>query len=139
MAEILINEISQNYTYNINSSKWNSIAGSSMAEIKNWYVIENGENNIKNIKNDAVITNTMSNAAIQAEMTTSFYFDEVRNDDGSVSPFVKFYNYGEAAMLGLYLNGNASTEWQQFESVKPEKPEYTYYLSLVDFSEGDAE
>lgn len=139
MTENNENVMAQNYTYNINSSKWNSIAGSSMAEIKNWYVIENGENNIKNIKNDAVITNTMSNAAIQAEMTTSFYFDEVRNDDGSVSPFVKFYNYGEAAMLGLYLNGNASTEWQQFESVKPEKPEYTYYLSLVDFSEGDAE
>ena len=39
--------------------------------------------------------------------------------------------------MGLYKN--ASQEWQQFESVKPEKPEYTYYLSLVDFSEGDAE
>ena len=119
-----------NHTYLVNSGKWNS-----MGVNPDWWYIIYDESSASD---DNIITKTMSQAlGMDADTTTAFYFSEVRNEDGSVSPFIKFYNYGDIAKMGLYKN--ASQEWQQFESVKPEKPEYTYYLSLVDFSEGDAE
>lgn len=121
-----------NHTYLVNSGKWNSMG----IDPDWWYIIYNESS----VSADSIITKTMSHAmGLDADTTTAFYFGEVRNADGSVSPFIKFYNYGKAASMGLYKNGNSSTEWQQFESVKPEMPDYTYYLSLVNFSEGEAE
>ena len=129
-----------NEAYKKNSLKWN---GYTAAEIQTWY-IENSKPG--DITKDFVRTVTWSHAVafgiipMDADTETSFYFMENDiDDDGEVEPFVKFYNYGETASLGLYKNANADIEWKKFEGSKPNQPEYTFYLSPVDISEGGAE
>lgn len=134
-----INIKSINDAYKKNSKKWNGV---SLATIKNWYI---GESGPVNSQKDVISTITWSTAALGSfempptDTETIFYFNEVRNEDGSITPYIKFYNYGETAKLGLYTNVDADTEWKHFETNKPNQPEYTFYLSPVDITEGGAE
>lgn len=126
---------SQNDAYKINSLKWNKMRDN--VTLLRWYIADPDASDSK----DGVITDTATRANMGFEVTshtyTSFYFMENDiNGDGTVEPFVKFVNTGDfLAKMGLEENSKGSSEWEAFESSKPSEPNYTFYLSPVDFSE----
>lgn len=132
------NMIIQNKAYQTNSQKWNASSSTPV----NWFINTPDANSSK----DIVTTETTSKAGIPGlfmsdqQTNTTFSFCETRDEEYKAVPYIKFKNIGAPGSLvglGLYTN-NDENECEKFNAEKDSDPQYCWYLSLVDLSEGGA-
>lgn len=121
----------QNKAYLANSSKWNPMSSSSLGQVKNWYI----SNPDTDSERDKVVTETVSEAGMTANMQTTFEFREAEID-GSIVPVVKFKNkaIGSSAFLinnFLYQNSDSNSP-KAFGDTTETEGKYCWYLKKVE-------
>lgn len=121
----------QNKAYLANSSKWNPMSSSSLGQVKSWYISNPDTDSAR----DKVVTETVSEAGMTANMQTSFEFREAEIGE-SIVPVVKFKNkaIGSSAFLinnFLYQNSDSSTP-SRFGDTTETEGKYCWYLEKVE-------
>ena len=121
----------QNKAYLANSSKWNPMSSSSLGQVKSWYI----SNPDSDSSRDKVVTETVSEAGMTANMQTTFEFREAEID-GSIVPVVKFKNkaIGSSAFLinnFLYQNSDSNSP-EAFGDTTETEGKYCWYLKKVE-------
>lgn len=121
----------QNKAYLANSSKWNPMSSSSLGQVKSWYI----SNPDTDSERDKVVTETVSEAGMTANMQTTFEFREAEIGE-SIVPVVKFKNkaIGSSAFLinnFLYQNSDSSTP-SRFGDTTETEGKYCWYLEKVE-------
>ena len=121
----------QNKAYLANSSKWNPMSSSSLGQVKSWYI----SNPDTDSERDKVVTETVSEAGMTANMQTTFEFREAEID-GSIVPVVKFKNkaIGSGAFLinnFLYQNSDSNSP-KAFGDTTETEGKYCWYLEKVE-------
>lgn len=121
----------QNKAYLANSSKWNPMSSSSLGQVKSWYISNPDTDSAR----DKVVTETVSEAGMTANMQTSFEFREAEIGE-SIVPVVKFKNkaIGSSAFLinnFLYQNSDSSTQ-SRFGDTTETEGKYCWYLEKVE-------
>lgn len=121
----------QNKAYLANSSKWNPMSSSPLGQVKNWYI----SNPDTDSERDKVVTETVSEAGMTANMQTTFEFREAEID-GSIVPVVKFKNkaIGSSAFLinnFLYQNSDSNSP-KTFGDTTETEGKYCWYLEKME-------
>ena len=121
----------QNKAYLANSSKWNPMSSSSLGQVKSWYI----SNPDSDSSRDKVVTETVSEAGMTANMQTTFEFREAEID-GRIVPVVKFKNkaIGSSAFLinnFLYQNSDSNSP-KAFGDTTETEGKYCWYLQKVE-------
>ena len=121
----------QNKAYLANSSKWNPMSSSPLGQVKSWYI----SNPDTDSERDKVVTETVSEAGMTANMQTTFEFREAEID-GSIVPVVKFKNkaIGSSAFLinnFLYQNSDSNSP-EAFGDTTETEGKYCWYLKKVE-------
>ena len=121
----------QNKAYLANSSKWNPMSSSPLGQVKSWYI----SNPDSDSSRDKVVTETVSEAGMTANMQTTFEFREAEID-GSIVPVVKFKNkaIGSSAFLinnFLYQNSDSNSP-EAFGDTTETEGKYCWYLKKVE-------
>lgn len=121
----------QNKAYLANSSKWNPMSSSPLGQVKSWYI----SNPDTDSERDKVVTETVSEAGMTANMQTTFEFREAEID-GSIVPVVKFKNkaIGSSAFLinnFLYQNSDSNSP-ETFGDTTETEGKYCWYLEKME-------
>lgn len=121
----------QNKAYLANSSKWNPMSSSPLGQVKNWYI----SNPDTDSERDKVVTETVSEAGMTANMQTTFEFREAEIGE-SIVPVVKFKNkaIGSSAFLinnFLYQNSDSNSP-KAFGDTTETEGKYCWYLEKVE-------
>lgn len=121
----------QNKAYLANSSKWNPMSSSSLGQVKSWYISNPDTDSAR----DKVVTETVSEAGMTANMQTTFEFREAEIG-GSIVPVVKFKNkaIGSSAFLinnFLYQNSDSNSP-KTFGDTTETEGKYCWYLQKVE-------
>lgn len=121
----------QNKAYLANSSKWNPMSSSSLGQVKSWYI----SNPDTDSERDKVVTETVSEAGMTANMQTTFEFREAEIGE-SIVPVVKFKNkaIGSSAFLinnFLYQNSDSNSP-EAFGDTTETEGKYCWYLQKVE-------
>ena len=121
----------QNKAYLANSSKWNPMSSSPLGQVKSWYI----SNPDTDSERDKVVTETVSEAGMTANMQTTFEFREAEID-GRIVPVVKFKNkaIGSSAFLinnFLYQNSDSNSP-ETFGDTTETEGKYCWYLEKLE-------
>lgn len=121
----------QNKAYLANSSKWNPMSSSPLGQVKSWYISNPDTDSAR----DKVVTETVSEAGMTANMQTTFEFMEAEIG-GSIVPVVKFKNkaIGSSAFLinnFLYQNSDSNSP-ETFGDTTETEGKYCWYLEKME-------